>query len=230
MSAPRVPGVLEGRTRGGSEVVASSGSPLAGRLGAFRGGGVGVGDTQLQAAPPLRAPPFTESGRAALKSLPRLAPRPPRSRAAPRRAEPPSPGRACFVAKRSLQRLIGPRRWGDRSPLICELRRAQRLVHKSAPGAALAAPEPGAPRSCSCRTLASPRAPGPRQPRTEKHRLSPRKKSPKLRSPNMDPASDSRALAVKPRVSNGPGSTPRPKAGALRGASPRAYSEPKARV
>lgn len=41
----------------------------------------------------------------------------------------------CFVAKRLLQRLIGPRRWGDRSPLICELQRAQRFIHKSAPGA-----------------------------------------------------------------------------------------------
>lgn len=43
-------------------------------------------------------------------------------------------GAPCFVAKHLLRPLIGPRRWGDRSPLICELRRAQRFIHKSAPG------------------------------------------------------------------------------------------------
>lgn len=133
------------------------GQDACGRFGGRDGVGVG---TAAPAAPPPPAPPFHGVRPSGFEVAAAARPRP------PRRAEPLSPGRARFVAKRSLLRLIGPRRWGDRSPLICELRRAPPLVRKSAPGAALAAPEPGAPRSCSRRALASPRAPAPRLPRT----------------------------------------------------------------
>ncbi|KAF5911439.1 hypothetical protein HPG69_004360 [Diceros bicornis minor] len=139
---PGSPG-REGRARGGSEAAGSSGSL---RLGPPVGVPVGWGwGNAVSDCATLGAPPFhcvwTSGFEVAALARP-----PP--------ASPPGAGRnrqagpcPCFVAKRLLQRLIGPRRWGDRSPLICELQRAQRFIHKSAPGAALAAPEPWGPRS-----------------------------------------------------------------------------------
>lgn len=99
---------------------------------------VGAGKCFCKLRHPGRAHPFSEPRQPALKLLPLLGPlRCP----APRSAAPASPRHApCFVAKHLLQPLIGPRRWGDRSPVICELQRAQRFIHKSTPRRSLHVP------------------------------------------------------------------------------------------
>lgn len=101
---------------------------------------------------------FTEPGQEALKLLP-LA-RPPwlsgsAQHSKHRGVQLSSPN---FVAKHLLQQLIGPHRWGEHSPLICELGRAQRFIHKSVPtspskGWGRGGGMLGRGRSHSCRTL-----------------------------------------------------------------------------